>query len=221
MKTFVPQLSILPSSQQELWPRLGALLAGQWVLYGGTAIALRLGHRVSVDFDFFSHVALDKPGLYRLLPWLGQGDILQDQGHTLTLSVPVGGDHVKLSFFGSIDFGRVGEPELAATDQATLKVASREDLLALKLATIASRVEMKDYQDIAALLEDGLSLAAGLAGAQALYESQFSPAVCLRSLVWFEDIPALDQKSRATLVEAARHCPLRLPVVVRASGELT
>ncbi|WP_373321508.1 nucleotidyl transferase AbiEii/AbiGii toxin family protein [Rivihabitans pingtungensis] len=31
-----------------------------FVLYGGTAIALRLGHRESVDFDFFSDRPLDR-----------------------------------------------------------------------------------------------------------------------------------------------------------------
>ena len=48
-----PRLDILPSAQRSLWPHLREL-PDDFVLYGGTAIALRLGHRESVDFDFFS-----------------------------------------------------------------------------------------------------------------------------------------------------------------------
>lgn len=44
---------ILPKSQQALWPQLKEV-PNEYVLYGGTAIALRYGHRNSVDFDFFS-----------------------------------------------------------------------------------------------------------------------------------------------------------------------
>ncbi len=37
-------LNVLPESQREVWKRLGAT-PGNFVLYGGTALALRLGHR--------------------------------------------------------------------------------------------------------------------------------------------------------------------------------
>lgn len=48
-----PRLEILPESQRNLWPQLG-LIPEKFVLYGGTAIALRFGHRESIDFAFFS-----------------------------------------------------------------------------------------------------------------------------------------------------------------------
>jgi hypothetical protein len=68
--TFEPRLDILPESQRQLWPELDAVPYG-FVLYGGTALALQLGHRVSEDFDFFSSAGFDteasalqsKPGL--------------------------------------------------------------------------------------------------------------------------------------------------------------
>lgn len=48
-----PQTAVLPAPQQEeLWPKLKTI-PKQFVLYSGTAIALQLGHRESVDFDFF------------------------------------------------------------------------------------------------------------------------------------------------------------------------
>ena len=54
MTRLKPNFSLLPESQREVWKRLGAT-PGNFVLYGGTALALRLGHRESIDFDFFCH----------------------------------------------------------------------------------------------------------------------------------------------------------------------
>lgn len=54
-------MDILPMAQRRLWPQLGNAPKLGFVLYGGTAIALRLGHRDSVDFDFFSERPLDWP----------------------------------------------------------------------------------------------------------------------------------------------------------------
>lgn len=48
-----PHWSILPKARRTLWARF-ASLPEHFVLYGGTALALQLGHRNSVDFDFFS-----------------------------------------------------------------------------------------------------------------------------------------------------------------------
>ncbi|MEI7823673.1 MAG: hypothetical protein WCI01_00125 [Chlorobiaceae bacterium] len=45
---FSPDLSILPPPQLRLWPELDAT-PETFTLYGGTALALRLGHRTSVD----------------------------------------------------------------------------------------------------------------------------------------------------------------------------
>jgi Nucleotidyl transferase AbiEii toxin, Type IV TA system len=57
---FNPRLDILPDVQQRLWPEL-AQTPDNFTLYGGTAIALRLGHRQSVDFDFFALTSSFEP----------------------------------------------------------------------------------------------------------------------------------------------------------------
>ena len=54
MGKFEPCMHILPPAQKRLWPELGMARKLGFTLYGGTAIALRLGHRDSVEFDFFS-----------------------------------------------------------------------------------------------------------------------------------------------------------------------
>src|SRR5215831_4790130 len=66
--TFEPRLDILPESQRLLWPNLDAV-PSDFVLYGGTALALQLGHRVSEDFDFFSSSGFDPDRLRSRLPF--------------------------------------------------------------------------------------------------------------------------------------------------------
>src|SRR4051794_16621518 len=59
-RRFEPKLSILPAAQREVWPLLAPAPRLRLVLYGGTAVALQLGHRESLDFDFFCSAPLDK-----------------------------------------------------------------------------------------------------------------------------------------------------------------
>ena len=80
MKTFVPRLEILPVVQKAIWPELSPCKDLGFVLYGGTAIALRLGHRASVDFDFFSHLPLNEGKereLLSALPFLSDSERIQ------------------------------------------------------------------------------------------------------------------------------------------------
>jgi hypothetical protein len=119
-----------------------------FVLYGGTAIALRLGHRASIDFDFFSDKPLDRRALSAAVPLVSTAKLLQETpGY--------------FSFFAALKMGRVGQPEW--TEDGVLQVASLDDLLAAKLKVLLQRVEAKDYLDLAAMLEAGAKLSAGLA----------------------------------------------------------
>jgi hypothetical protein len=156
------------------------------VLYCGTAIALRYGHRVSVDFDFFSDRPLNRQRLSRALPWMNAALVLQDQPETLTLLTS--GDKVqtgeKVSFFGSLTIGRLDDLDYTL-DRVAL-VASPPDLLATKLKVLLQRAERMDYQDVATLLDSGLALSDGLA-AQALYGSGFPVRECLKALLYFAD----------------------------------
>ena len=57
---FQARLEILPEAQRRLWPELRPTVPLGLILYGGTAIALRLRHRSLVDFDFFTDQPLDR-----------------------------------------------------------------------------------------------------------------------------------------------------------------
>ena len=204
--SFSPHLSILPAVQGQLWEKLAPAGELGFVLYGGTAIALRLGHRISVDFDFFSEKPLDRESIRRHFPFLADARLVQEERETLSYLVGdrEGQQPVKLSFFGGIDFGRVGVPEW--TQDHVLRVASLRDLMATKLKVILQRAEAKDYRDIQAMLQAGESLASGLGAARALFGNQFQPAESLKALVYFRDgdLETLSAEEKNALVVAVR-----------------
>jgi hypothetical protein len=205
MGSFSPHLEILPEPQLRLWPKLRPITDLGFALYGGTAIALRLGHRTSVDFDFFTERALDRASLEEPLPFLRTAQVLQESPDTLTVLASSGVANerpVKLSFFGSITFGRVGEPQW--TDDGIVQVASLEDLLATKVKVLLQRIEAKDYLDVAALLGSGVPLATGLAAARSMFGPAFQPSESLKALVYFEggDLNSLTEATRHLLIHA-------------------
>jgi Nucleotidyl transferase AbiEii toxin, Type IV TA system len=224
MSQFKPHMEILPPRQQQLWRELEPTVRLGLVLYGGTAIGLRLGHRTSVDFDFFTDKPLERATLDDSFPFLKRSIVLQEQPHTLTVLVPAheAEGHpapeqgVKLSFFGNLDFGRIDKPEL--TEDGVLNVASLDDLMATKLKVLLQRIEAKDYKDIAAMLEAGVSLARGLAGASQMYKGAFQSSESLKALVYFEggDLDLLTKQEKEVLIGAARQIR-DLPSVNRIS----
>ena len=206
---FKPRMDVLPPGQQCLWPLLQPALSLGFTLYGGTAIALRLGHRQSVDFDFFSDQPLDRQAIGAAMPFVLQSTTLQDQGNSWVVLAPASAspaeaEYVKVSFFGTIGFGRVGVPDLTADH--VLQVASLEDLMATKLKVVLQRAEAKDYRDVAAMLNAGVDLPRGLASARVLFGPNFQPSESLKALVFFKDgdLNTLLVSERNTLIEAVK-----------------
>jgi hypothetical protein len=177
----VIRIDTLPAAQRRFWEQDAPQLPTQWVLYGGTAIALQLGHRSSVDFDFFSSDALDRAALRRSCAAVREAKTIQDEPDTLSVIADILGDPVKLSFFGAIDLGRVGEPVVSGGRL----IASLLDLFGTKLATITQRIESRDYVDIAALLRTGLDINQGVAALLGLYGNQASGLQSVKTMVWF------------------------------------
>ncbi|MGQ0653759.1 MAG: nucleotidyl transferase AbiEii/AbiGii toxin family protein [Betaproteobacteria bacterium] len=207
----------MPKEQRALWPSLAPAKDLGYTLYGGTAVALRLGHRASADFDFFTERSLDKRALHEAMPVLRAAEILQESADTLVLSVTAPGTKapIKVSFFAGIGFGRFGEPQL--TRDGVLRVASLDDLLGTKLKTILDRVELKDYLDIAAMAAAGADVARGLAVARGLFK--LNPETSLKAMVYHEDLPGLPAKARKLLIRAASSVT-ELPKVERLSASL-
>jgi len=204
---FRPRTDVLPPAQQRLWPELRNAPKLGFTLYGGTAIALRLGHRDSLDFDFFSSKPLDREAIKAAFPFVAQSATLQDHDNTWVVLAPCGNsksEHVKVSFFGTITFGRVGEPDI--TEDGVLQVASFDDLMMTKVKVVLQRAEAKDYRDVAAMINAGVSLSRGLASARLLFGPNFQPSESLKALVYFNDgdLNTLTAAEKITLIEAVK-----------------
>ena len=148
--------------------------------------------------------------------------MLQDEPNTLTLLVSSDKpdvSNVKVSFFGAISFGRVGNPD--RSEDGMVCSASLDDLMASKVKVILQRAEAKDYRDIATMVGAGMDLARGLAAARCLFGPSFQPSESLKALVYFQDgdLDTLDDGEKEALIKAAS-AVRRLPKVDLISKKL-
>jgi hypothetical protein len=176
--------AVLPDAQQTVWrvlvQRAAAFLNGGYYLAGGTALALQLGHRQSVDFDFFSQ----QPGLAGTMEEVLQpipGFLVRDIEPD-TLHAEIGG--VKLSFIGAYRYPLLEQP----LDVEGMRLAGLLDIGVMKLLALSHRATPRDYIDLAAILRAGCTLPDLLAACNRKYGDAFNPMVPLRALVSFQDI---------------------------------
>jgi hypothetical protein len=218
---FEPRLDILPPAQLRLWPELSDT-PGEFTLYGGTAIALRLGHRASVDFDFFANSPFTPNVLLKNVRYLKGATVRRSEPNTLTVTVERGGP-VQVSFFGDLGLGQV-EPAGNASGPG-IRLASLVDLAGCKVAVVTQRAELRDYVDVHALLTGAnIPLGEMLASARIIYGTQFNPLLSLKALSYHDDrtLADLPAKMRRDLIAAVRAVdPEHLPVLaaVRTRAE--
>jgi hypothetical protein len=127
--------------QRLLWNELSEV-SGEFVLYGGAALALHLAHRTSVDFGLFGSRALDLAQLEQGVSFLKGANITQRDRNTLSAIVDRGGA-VKVSFFGMPNLPRLSAAVVAKDNG--LGVASLLDLAGTKASVVQVRAEAKDY----------------------------------------------------------------------------
>jgi hypothetical protein len=206
-------LDILPAAQRRLWDEL-VDVPSHFILYGGTALALRLGHRHSVDFDLFAFRNIDHAELIADIPFLSQATTLQQQHNTLSVLVDREGP-VSVSFFGLPKLFALADAECASDNN--LYVASLLDIAATKVSVVQVRAEAKDYLDIDALINlGGIDLATALVAASTLYGPSFNPQVTLKALSYFDDgnVTKIPESTKERLILAARSVDLgNLPVI--------
>jgi len=213
--TIKPRLDCLPPSQQALWPLL-SVVGSDFVLYGGTALTLQVGDRISVDFDFFSPLRFDPEELSAKYSFLKGAPLLQRAKATATYAVPVGTEDVKVSFFGTLDFGRVSTP--VRFDDNGIYAAGLLDLAAQKVKVVQTRAEAKDYLDVSTLMRAGVTLESGLGAAAALYPG-FNAAVSLKALGYFNDVPDVPPEVRRKLIDAISRIR-EIPTIPKSGASL-
>jgi len=209
---FTPKLEILPHAQRRLWDELRQT-PEEFVLYRGTALALRLGHRHSEDFDFFSNNTFAPDLLRKRVPYLQDAEVSQSEANTLTVIAHRNGP-VKISFFGGLKLNRVQDPDV--TPDNRIQVASLLDVAATKLATIQERAQARDYEDLAAIVGTGISLAEALGAAAAAFGKEFNGVLSLKALTYFADgdLPNLNPATQTRLRALASQVNLKqIPLI--------
>lgn len=121
-----------------------APIASPFYLAGGTALALLLGHRISVDLDFFSKDTFSVSLLVEQLDTLGNLRIEDQSENTFNGSL----DGVKISFF------QYPYPLLFPTKEYNgVFLADERDIGAMKIQAISGRGSKKDFVDLFVLLK--------------------------------------------------------------------
>lgn len=171
---------ILDEQRRNILPLLGKL-KNNFYLAGGTALALQLGHRDSVDFDFFSEKLVDTQKLFETLREIFKDHALvkiQEEADTLSVIVD---ERIKLSFFS------YSHPRLTDLIQEEyLHLADIKDIACMKLSAVTGRASNKDYIDLYYILQT-IPLSHLLILAKQKFESLDTNLV-LKSLIYFEDI---------------------------------
>ncbi len=182
------RLDTLPPAQRQLWDDLGNVPLDV-VLYGGTALALRLGHRQSAAFDFFSSEPFSPGQLLAAVAFLGRVEVVDSRENALTLLTPGG---VKVSFSGGMNLQLVAEQSIAADNG--LVIASIDDLAGTNSKALLDRSEWRDYVDVDALLGAGCELPDIIGCATTIFEPSFvfPGALFLCCLISFGDGTAPD-----------------------------
>ena len=170
---------ILSSEQRELLP-LVALFKNDFGLVGGTAIALYIGHRESIDFDLFSQEKFGNLSLQRKIEKVRKIDeVLVNKGVEFTFLVGL----VKFTFFQypfnieySENFGNIARLPTLMT------------LAAMKAYAIGQRNKWKDYVDMYFILRDHYNLEKISAHAHALFGDLFNERMFRSQLSYFDDI---------------------------------
>lgn len=152
-------------------------------LAGGTSLALQIGHRDSVDFDFFSEAVLDTRKLFERMRVIFKGHSIvkiQEEQNTLTVLVD---DSIKISFF-TYTYTLIGQ----TVSDENMSLASIEDIGCMKLSAIVGRASNKDYIDLYFILQR-IPLADLLHKAHEKYP-ELERNLILKSIIYFEDVTA-------------------------------
>ena len=170
---------ILSQEQTEITPLLKSFRK-DFYLAGGTAIALHLGHRRSIDFDLFQENTLKTHKIIKIIEGFGK-PYLVTRNTSEQLNLVVNGVNVT---FLQYPF------QVAATQQVN-DFARLPDLLtlaAMKSYALGRRSKWKDYVDLYFLLKDHFSIKQISSRAEEIFEQLFSEKLFRAQLSFFDDV---------------------------------
>ncbi len=170
---------ILTGKQVELLP-LVTKFKRSFYMVGGTAIALHIGHRRSIDFDLFTFSKLNKSRIKSTLHQVSfnQLPIFEDydQLHLLI-------NQVKVTFFC---FPYLVEHPVKVDSLITIPTLL--SLAAMKAFALGRRAKWKDYVDLYFILRDYYSIPEICTEAKKIFGQQFSEKLFREQLAFHNDI---------------------------------
>lgn len=170
---------ILSDAQRALLPLLQEWRGG-FGLVGGTALALEIGHRESIDFDLFTHEPLRHAELRGQIVRFGQ-NILTVVDTPTEYTVVVNGVKLTLLHYPfPLEFPVIWDEVAVLPDILTLA--------AMKAYALGRRAKWKDYVDLYFVLKDRASFADIVQRAESIFRSEFSEKNFRTTLSYFEDI---------------------------------
>ena len=151
-------------------------------LVGGTSLALQIGHRNSIDIDMFGNREIDTDLFEEKLKSFGKVEITQSTKNILISSI----NEIK------VDFVNYKYPLLQETKIIDfIRLASKEDIAAMKLNAILGRGSRKDFIDLYFLLNEfSLRQMFGFFKNKYIEGSEF---LVYKSLTYFEDADSQPQ----------------------------
>lgn len=174
-------LELLDKDRQEVLQKL-IPFAADFVLGGGTALALQLTHRQSFDFDFFSSSQIPKKLLEKLSAVLPIKNIVVDTLDELTFFTK---DNIKITFL-CYPFKPLFEHIKTASGLTLFPI---KEIAIQKAYTIGRRGEYRDYFDLYTILKARhINLKEIIAGGKQVYKGAFDEKLFLEQLVYYGDI---------------------------------
>lgn len=145
-------------------------------LVGGTALALQLGHRTSIDLDLFGHISCDDIQLRKMLASHGQLQVINMTQNVKLFTI----DGIKVDI---VDYDSEWIDEMVT--HGNLRLASVPEIAAMKIRAIIGRGTRKDFVDLYYLLQ-----IFSLDEIMALFKRKYPDVndfIAIRSLTYFED----------------------------------
>ena len=174
------QLAVLKSEQQKIFKKLKYFPG--FYLVGGTALALQIGHRTSLDFDLFSPNEIPPGLLNKVKRIFKEFKVKTILNHSEQLSVKVNKtkiDFVKYSFPLALDL----------IEFKGVKIVKVSEIAATKAYTLNRRGTLKDYIDLYFILKDKYTTLKEIRKiAEKKYKDEFNFRLFLEQLVYLKDV---------------------------------
>lgn len=173
--------TIEPKTKRILDKIVSSGISAQFYLAGGTALAIHLGHRMSIDLDFFSRSDFSIEKIKKELSLLGDVVVNDQEDGTLNASL----DGVKISFL-RYDYAQL-YPYVVFEN---VNLADERDIAAMKIDAASSRGSKKDFIDLYFLLEKYSLVELIVFFEKKFSDIKYNKLHILKSLVYFSDAEA-------------------------------